>query len=388
MNYGENHVNMNIFFYVELKIVQLELNELKEKHADFANYLLNQTKNDSTSEYEETIVLNRTTSPPTHGRLTTELIFTSTPRRRVYQTPPADSASNRFLYFNNETNSFEGVSMQSTYSTVSLTKGKTLALVTTSAEILPSTTTTTTTTTKIIDKMAKSILPLYPQFVYTIKFQHLAEQIDLVNLLNDQTIESSKLRLNLIKSLTSLLNLNQTDLKLNWIDKLTKNSSMLSSTASYSNEQTSNSDYLNLYNDYSPSWSSSSSVELDVDGVPEPEFVAESSELANPAAARTHDETVLISFSSSHLYDIQRAYLDTLKQTPSVHKTKINRHNQILNELRSKFEHECERFFTYLVRKHDSLKFKFKFSLLKLLNGSSGSEEEHPRKVIPTFIIL
>lgn len=209
--------------------------------------------------------------------------------------------------------------MQSTYSILNLAKNKTLTLITTSTSLNtppPSTSTATTTnviisTPKIIEKITKSILPLYPQFIYTIKIVNLEDKHDLINLLNDQSAESSKLRFNMVKTLSLQLGLNQSELKLNWIDKLNKiNKTTLTSNSDYLNnlyQSESGGSSYNYLNDYAQS-----SGEL------EPEFVTESQERQSSSEGevsnKIDDQTILISFSSSNLYDMQRMFLENLKQ--------------------------------------------------------------------------
>lgn len=109
--------------------------------------------------------------------------------------------------------------MQSTYSVLSLGRNKTLTVMTSSTSLAPPFTSTTTATkptttqtvvdnylrqsTKIMDKISKSILPLYPQFVYSIRVVSLGESSgesysqsgDLIEMLNGQSIDASKIRL-------------------------------------------------------------------------------------------------------------------------------------------------------------------------------------------------
>lgn len=99
------------------------------------------------------------------------------------------------MYYNNETKKFEGVSLQSTYTTF-----RNLTLITTSTSVLPSL------------RTSSESLPLYSQFIYTIKTKQNSH-----HLLNEQSEFSSKLRLNLLKEISRYFNLDYTNLRLNWI---------------------------------------------------------------------------------------------------------------------------------------------------------------------------
>lgn len=161
------------------KSIQIELGRLKESHPDLADYLMNNSSPSNRSGHHDT----------------TELIFNSIDKVTVHQQQqPPSTPSAQFIYYNNETHSFEGVSMQSTYSVISLGKNKSLTLMTTSttlsAPLEPS-------KPKIVEKISKSILPLYPQFVYSIRVVSLGDEPgDWAQSLNEQTQESSKIRFN------------------------------------------------------------------------------------------------------------------------------------------------------------------------------------------------
>lgn len=247
--------------------------------------------------------------------------------------------------------------MQSTYSVISLGRNKSVTLMTTSStlgSLEPVSTTISTTEDsasnssrpKIVEKISKSILPLYPQFVYTIRVVSLGGQAnkpDIIDSLNEHSQESSKIRFAMIRSLSNQIGLNQSELKLNWIDRMiikpissfsaSSSPASASSTATTTPQPTTtNSDYMtSLYHTDSgddPSYGGygdyyhqsiaggSSSEELDGEVFDETSServgVAEENQPTPPAPNR--DQIVLVSFSSSRLYDLQRAFLDNLKQ--------------------------------------------------------------------------
>lgn len=102
--------------------------------------------------------------------------------------------------------------MHSTYSVIPLGRNKSLTLLTTSSTLtsVESTAAAATTATshhdyqdqqgvtgrpKIVEKISKSILPLYPQFVYSIRVVSGDERApSLVDVLNEQGQEASKIR--------------------------------------------------------------------------------------------------------------------------------------------------------------------------------------------------
>lgn len=192
-------------------MVEIDYNKLKENYPELTTYLLPQTTSSKTN----------TNQPQKTSKL----------------------RSDNFLYFNNKTNKFEGVSIQSTYSVIRLSSTKNLTLITSTTHALPTVTQT------------HSQLPLYHQFIYTIKLSpsnqlyHLNNK-DLVEFLNEQNPQSSSLRLNLIKQIASQLNLNYSHLKLNWIEKLNKNVSQVTSaeiftdSSEYTNDLENNSYHL------------------------------------------------------------------------------------------------------------------------------------------------
>lgn len=117
---------------------------------------------------------------------------------------------NKFLYYNNETRKFEGISLQSTYTTF-----RNLTIITTTTLAIPST------------RTSANSFPLYSQFLYTIKTKHNSHY-----LLNDQSEFGSKLRLNLLKEISRYFNLDYKNLRLNWIQSLNESQSDSSESSS------------------------------------------------------------------------------------------------------------------------------------------------------------
>ena len=154
--------------------------------------------------------------------------------------------------------------MQSTYSIIKMTPTKNFTLITTTSTILPSATITTpytpssTASSIRADDQAsllsssnnhyepipsnaiasQALLPLYHQFIYTIRITspnsadttdmnqsssaEMGASKELIDLLNEQTIESSQLRVKLLKTIGEKLGVNASSLRLNWIEKLDK----------------------------------------------------------------------------------------------------------------------------------------------------------------------
>ncbi|RNA28345.1 dystroglycan isoform X1 [Brachionus plicatilis] len=125
------------------------------------------------------LLLRSSTNP-----ILTKTVFKSRPLLR-----------NKFLYYNNETKKFEGISLHSTYTTF-----RNLTLITTTTSVLP------------LTRTLPNSLSLYSQFVYTLR----AKQNSRL-LLNEQSEFSSKLRLNLLKEISRYFALDYTNLRLNWI---------------------------------------------------------------------------------------------------------------------------------------------------------------------------
>ncbi|CAF0779883.1 unnamed protein product [Brachionus calyciflorus] len=153
--------------------------------------------------------------------LTSQLLQTKTVFRQN-----TSKKNNKFLYYNNETKNFEGVSIHSTFSTL-----KNISLITTTSAILPR---------KYLNK-----LPLYNQFIYTIKTNENSN-----DLLNDQSEFSSKLRLSLIKEISRNFDLNYTSLKLNWIERLNSTLFSFENNSQYILVSLSNVHLLNLQKIY------------------------------------------------------------------------------------------------------------------------------------------
>lgn len=194
----------------------------------------------------------------------------------------------------------------------------------------------------------------------------------------------------MIESLSSQLSVNQSELKLNWIDRSTK-----SAPSTNTNEagvkkprkkpeyDSSNSDYVStLYHDSSSSYPTYSS---EYPTSPDTDF--DSQEKSGETSTRftadyNRDQTVLVSFSSSRLYELQRLFLENLKHlSGKLSEARKTHYEERLSDLKNRFEIECERFFKHVVKKHESLKFRFKLSLLSNKSSSSNTQNEYLKKV-------
>jgi hypothetical protein len=95
---------------------------------------------------------------------------------------------------------------------------------------------------------------------------------------------------------------------------------------------------------------------------------------------------VLVSFSSTNLFDLQKMFLINLKQQ-SMGKAVTNEMIGRLNGIKAKFESECEEFFTVLKSKHEENITQFKLGLLDLTKelqvdpNTTDSTEEYLKKV-------
>lgn len=125
----------------------------------------------------------------------------------------------------------------------------------------------------------------------------------------------------MMRSLGSQLGLNQSELKLNWIDRLATKLSK-SSSDDYTNtlyqggvdDELSSSSY-NYANDYQPTSSEEANEPTDrANGQLLSEVELDDTNRRNHIADSSNDQIVLISFSSSHLYELQRLFLENLKQ--------------------------------------------------------------------------
>ena len=176
------------FFDTFKKLIQFEVNKLRNEHTELINFLANQSVN------------------------------------ATVQQQPSKSKDKAFLYLNNSTRTLEGISMQSTYSVLKLNPYKIFTLITTTS--LPLTTTTTATVS--IEAATTSLIPLYHQFIYTVKIFNYSGDQNLIDLLNEQSIESSKLRVHALRSIGNQLEIDPKSLRINWIEKTgTKSDSIL-----------------------------------------------------------------------------------------------------------------------------------------------------------------
>jgi len=247
----------------------MKLNKLNATYPEFTKYLLDQQKQTSTSSSSS--------------------YSTSTP--------------NNFLYYNSRTRSIEGVSMVSSFTLHKVSATKSLTLLTVSPQLAPTTTTTPnninfkpsssllsppppkifylplpySTSTPSTSSLASnqylhqskaSLLPFFHQFIYTIKVNNNDDDDDDENLadkLNEPSIEASRMRASLVRSVCSQLDMSPTSLRFNWIEMLKSNRFESNDDQDDEEEVTSSEDYDN----------NTKSNDDDDDDNNEPEFITE-----------------------------------------------------------------------------------------------------------------
>ena len=192
-------MSVNFFFKQKKKLAQINAEKLNDTYPDFAKYLYTQTTN-----------LNSTLP--------------------------------NFLYFNNKTSSFEGVSMLTTYSILKLTSTHALKLLTFSPKLAPVAASekradnlySYTNSTRLgLASSKASLLPFFHQFIYTFKLANASHSVDK---LNEQSLEASRRRVNLLRSLARQLDMNTNGLRFNWIEELRDSDDDYDATESIVNE--------------------------------------------------------------------------------------------------------------------------------------------------------
>ncbi len=326
-------------------------------------------------------ILTTSTSIPVSKRIidTIKAESTATTSKSASRTTPV---LNEFLYFNNQTKKFEGVSVQSTFSILKFNSNSkiNLTIITTTPEILPLPSKTTTsksvhsskTTINRLNDKNKSLLPLYPQFIYTLKLSNMIYFKDnrvLLDILNEQNLHSSQLRVELIKTLTKQLSFNLTDLRLNWIETVNiNNSEELNDTTLISNKNSNKSHRVELYDDdtyFNTDVLNSGElyfVQNDTDNNSKPHHRNPNKLIQNSIQREGKFYHLLISFSSSHLIELQKNYL----------------RNSSSKELKEKFSNYCASFFNELKTKHDENISSFKLDLLNLIKDEINSDMYEP----------
>lgn len=179
------------------QLVQMDIRQLKEEYPELMDFLYSTPSSDMTNESTESSE-SSTSDPPT----------------------------STFIYYNSSTHMLEGISMQSTYSIFKLNPYKIFTLITTTSLPLY-TPNSLTPNRKILSHSSPSLIPLYHQFIYSIDiFNYLPSKQkvrkDLAGLLNEQTIESSQLRVHILKAISSQLALSTISLRINWIEQLNR----------------------------------------------------------------------------------------------------------------------------------------------------------------------
>jgi hypothetical protein len=454
--------------------VQIDFNQLKTNYPELTTYLLKRSNETTTPIPKTTKYLTSKSIQNAHLtskiRSSTSTIDRST-RKKLPYTPPitkttvhlqrttsirssqisttTPETANEFLFFNNVTKKFEGVSIQSTYSILRLTPSVNFTIITTTPEIVPLTTevrksplparttpvsrlsnplsrTTTTpiqqttrpisSTTSPVVQASRNFLPLYHQFIYTVKLPNQAQFVNnknILDLLYEQNVASSRLRVSLMRAVADQLGFNLSSLRLNWIEIV--NSKLIESMNDENDVKTTtqpittrpihlsnldeetyfNTDILNSAELYyydsrenttliplTTTAASQSSNELRQQRIQEQR---ETEEEKQKQKARNFYH-VLVSFSSTNLFDLQKMFLINLKQQ-SMGKVVTNEMIGRLNSIKAKFESECEEFFTELKAKHEENIIQFKLGLLSLTKDfqidskMADSREEYLKKV-------
>ena len=314
-------------------------------------------------------------------------------RRPNAKKQPQPPPSSTFLYYNNVTKQIEGLSLHSTFATIQLANGEpNMTLITTSTSTSTATTTTTGHQSAILSTLLDSVKQkqllllssLYHQFIYKIRFpgrrilsfssssgSSSNETQDVVELLNEQTRASSRLRVQLVRNVAQQLGVDASTLRLNWIERLSSeqeqeqekrsSKSVVSAMSSQSSGEYINDDGDD--DDDATLTFSASSMLRDVESSASKENSKRHSKTSAASGSRRPASSssasyyyVLISLSNVDLLDKQSAYL--LHSQPRELSADADK------ELtKQRFARECSRFFELIGAKHDA---KFKLSLVNL----------------------
>ena len=358
------------------------MNKLNESHPDLAQYLIEHTS---------------TKSKPT----TNTIIDASS-------SEPAN-----FLYFNNSTKTFEGISLHSTQSVFKLSSNKLFKVVTQSSQLTNSLTDSSATTTKspvstqqqsapsktsklskivyvqslfTTEKSSKvtktpkiepietstiatktnyskaNILPFFHQFIYTVKLLNTAQTSDksksLVDLLNEQSVESSRIRVNLLRNVCRQLDLNPATLRFNWIEKLKSNFNSFAAQNTDNHEE----------DEYTAYYDSNYDEEASSYDENEPELVMPDKLEPSPIKKFKAYSYLLVSFSSAQLLELQKSYFLMSKSAKSA-----DAESTQLVDLKAQYAHECVKFFELLNKKHQNTQFRI--NLVNLTSGNAYTNE-------------
>ena len=353
------------------------MNDLKEKYPELADYLINQSNNTTKSDellqnsLKEWSLLSKISTTVIPSLVSRKLKTSNNYRNEK-------NSNNNFIYLNKTTQKFEGISMQTAFTTLQITPQRNFTITTTDyiiSPILASSATNpvplkrTTSIKTTSSDQTSSPLQLYHQFIYTVKLIYtsnvnddLLDKVDIIDLLNEQNQFSSKIRVDLLKSIEDQLNIDKTQLRINWFEKLNKTeANVFANDISNEDEQE---DELNKEDD-----------EIDVSYDSEPQFVSDQTNnhqfdninnnlnninklkpnlLSKNINSNRKVAFILISLSNTNLLEIQMNY--------STSKT---------NELKAKYETQCQYFFQSLKKKHseyasDKKKSSQKEKILKL----------------------
>jgi hypothetical protein len=180
---------------------------------------------------------------------------------------------------------------------------------------------------------------------------------DLIDLLNDQTVDASKIRVGLIRKVTEQLGINSSSIRLNWIEKFNRPNGTATDSVDSSSEDDLD-DVLNGVVDDGNYYNS----------LAEPEFVSDDlidlkSKLTKSNGPKKNGFfNIMVSFSDYDLLEMQKSYFNLLKSSSAL----LNSHRVRLNDLRNRFYLDCEEFFERIHEKHD-YRYSFHNSNVTLL---------------------
>ncbi len=298
-----------------------------------------------------------------------------------------DFTNNNFLYFNNATNKFEGVSMHSSYSVLKLNRIKNFTLITTTSSPFNQ----------------SIVVPLYHQFIYTIKISS-SSHFDLIEILNEQNIDSSRFRVGLIRQVSEQLGLSPSHIRINWIEKLNKSEIDLLNDNLNSNEfdlhdldQEDQEEYENEQEEEEEEQEEQEEQDIDDSNYKskdkeynyevEPQFISELTQYSIEKISSKNQPNlksyyyILISFSDTNLLELQKTYFLLKKSAHDL----ISKNKQ--EQIKSKYENDCRNYFKLIKQKHQELfkqkEKRFQFSLNNQTNNNNNyfNEKKDSEKI-------
>jgi hypothetical protein len=203
--------------------------------------------------------------------------------------------------------------MQSSFTRIQLNNAQFKLLTTSSLQTRVLTKSTTNN-----DNIQRVLLPsLYHQFIYIVKYTSFdIHPSQIVDLLTEQTVESSRVRVTLLRHIASKLNIDPLTLRLNWIEKLGHNDLVDNSSLNEDYDLKQQKDIVD-YDDY---------MNSDVILHPRSSFI-------------------LISLSSWPLLEMQTAYLHNHENQATIN----SRSNKRIESL---YKRKCTDFFSQMRYKH------------------------------------